>query len=173
MADNARDGWGKFDIAIKAIAALLIPVVILLVSQWYASQQKKADEDRLKQEQAAAEAQQNSDRVTLLLSHLASENTRERLLALKFVEYLVQSGQFPEALLPAVLSMVNDQVPEVAHDASHTFEEVLNKSPDLARSVEQAAQTNSETRQSVQKAVTLNPDLKRIIKVSPIGTNDQ
>ena len=173
MPTEPRDNWSKFDIAAKAIAAVLIPVVILVVSDWYTRQQKEAEAKRLDQQKAADDTRHDSDRVTLLLTHLASENVRERLLALKFVEYLAQSHQFPEGLLPALISVINDQDEEVSHAASHTLGQVVSENPNLGKSVEQAAQTNSETKQSVEKAVKLNPSLGRLINLSKIRTNNQ
>jgi hypothetical protein len=89
MASEPRDKWDKFDIAGKVIGGLLLPIIILVVSQGYTTQQKDADNARLAQQKASDDAQRNADRVTLLLTHLASENARERLLALKFTEYLL------------------------------------------------------------------------------------
>jgi hypothetical protein len=168
MASEPRDKWDKLDIATKALAGLLLPIIILIVSQRYTTQQKDTDSARLAQQQAADDAQRTADRVTLLLTHLASENARERLLALKFVEYLAQSHQFPEALLPALISVVNDANGEVAHDASHALTQVITLNPNLAKPVEQAAQTNSETRKAVIKAADLNPDLGLVVDVNKI-----
>ena len=169
MANEARDRWTKVDMVVKAVAALLLPLVILLASQWYTAQQKEADNARLAQQKAADEAQHNTDRVTLLLTHLASENARQRLLALKFIEYLAQLHQFPEALLPALLSVIDDKDEEVAHAAAHTLTQVIALNPTLAKSVEEAAQTNSETKKTIDRAVQRSPTLGPLINVRDVG----
>lgn len=167
MASNERDWWTKFDMVVKALSALLLPLVILLASQWYTAQQKQADNARLAQQKAADEAQHNTDRVTLLLTHLASENTRQRLLALKFIEYLAQSRQFPEPLLPALISVVDDSDEAVAQAAAETLTQVLNLNPSMTKSVEESAQTNSQARKTLERAVQKSPSLGPLVNVHP------
>ena len=166
MAAEQRDKWNKLDIAVRALGALLLPIIILVVSQWYTTQQKNADNARLAQQKAADDAQHDADRVALLLNHLASENARERILALKFIEYLAQAHQFPNELLPALISVVNDKDEEVANAASQTLTNVVATNPNFAKSVEDAAQTSPQTKGTVEKAAKLSPGLERVINVN-------
>jgi len=163
MANEARDPWTKFDMIVKAMAALLLPIVILIASQWYTKQQKDAENARLAQQKAADEIQHKIDRVTTLLTQLASENTRQRLLALKFIEYLAQSHEFPEELLPALIGVVDDKDEEVADAAAHTLAQVITLNPNLAKSVEVSAQTNPGTKKIIDKALQRSPSLAPLI----------
>jgi len=168
MANEPRDGWDIFDIITKAAGALLLPIFILVASDWYTTQQKNSDYARLAQQKEADDAQRNTDRVTLLLTHLASNNPKERLLTVHFIEYLAQTKQFPADLLPIVLNSVNDENVEVAHTASHVLTQAVTTNPELAKSVERSAETSSETKKTVLKAATFSPGLKQAIDISKL-----
>jgi hypothetical protein len=168
MANGPRDGWGRFDITAKALSSVLLPLIILWAGNSYTKQQKQADDARLEQEKKADDARRDTDRVTLLLTHLASTNPKERIIAVKFIEYLSQAHQFPEGLLPGLLSVVNDEDESVAHAASNALTQAITTNPELGTSVEKAAQTNSETKKTVVRAAELSPDLGRVIDVKKI-----
>jgi hypothetical protein len=163
VATELRDRWDKFDIIIKAIGTLLLPIIILIASNRFTTQQKMADAARLTQQSNIDAAQRNADRMALLLTHLASENPRERLLAVSFVEYLAQTNQFPQELLPIVLNSVNDNNTQVAHAASHALTQAVKLNPTLRASVAAVAKTNTETRKTLDRAARFSPALRRFI----------
>src|SRR5262245_41495123 len=98
MANEQKDGWDKFTIITTVIGSILLPIIIFIVSNRYTEQQNKDNENRLAQQREADAAQRNADRVTTLLTHLASNNPQERLLAWRFVAYLAQNNLFPQEL---------------------------------------------------------------------------
>jgi len=168
MANEPRDGWDIFDIITKAVGTLLLPIFILIASDWYTTQQKNSDQARLAQQKEADDAQRNTDRVTLLLTHLASNNPRERLLSVRFIEYLTQTKQFPTELLPVVLNRVNDENDDVANTASHVLTQAVTVNPELAKSVEKAAEASSETKNTVIRAAEKSPGLRQAIDITRI-----
>ena len=78
MSENRSlpDRWLKAEIVGKISAGLLIPIVILIAGTWFTRQQEDV-----------ADARMNSDRVAQLLTHLASENPQERILAVQALSY--------------------------------------------------------------------------------------
>jgi len=162
MSDKPKDRWDKFDIFAKAVSVLLLPVIILIVSQRYTSQQKEIDNDRAEREKIAAEQQHSLDRLQLLLSHLASENARERKLAWQFVDYLDQSNQFPYSLLLALYDALQGDK-ETAHEAAHALERIIARHPEIAQRIEQDAQSSTDVQNAVENAKRLNPNLKNVL----------
>ena len=171
MANEPRDGWDKFDVITKVIGALLLPIIILIASNWYTNQQKKSDDARLAQQKESDDAQRNADRVTLLLTHLASNNPRERLLTMHFIEYLAQqTKQFPAELLPIILNSVNDENVDVAHAASQALTHAITINTELAKSVQKAADIYPETKDTIRKAAGYSSGLSNVIKIQRAAT---
>jgi hypothetical protein len=90
-------------IIVTAIIGVLMPIVILIIGNWYTRQKERANEN-----------QRNADRLALLLKHLASDNTSERLLALQVVQYLHSKKEFPPELANTVTAIAFRDTPEVA-----------------------------------------------------------
>ena len=80
------------------IGSLLLPIVIFVAGNIYTDQQQRAEAARLAQQKDADAAQRNADRIAALLTHLASTNANERLLAVRFVDYLIKHELFPKEL---------------------------------------------------------------------------
>ena len=134
MSEGPRDGWSKLDIVAKATGSILLPVIILIVGNLYTRQKDEADA-----------AQRNADRVTNLLKHLASENNRERLLAISVVNHLVERKQFPHSLGPAVVKIAaTDEDKVVRSEASVAVSQAVRADPQLARSGQRAAESSPE-----------------------------
>lgn len=170
MANETKDGWDKFSIITTVIGSLLLPIIIFIVSNNYTEQQKKADEERLAQQKAADVAQHNADRVAVLLTHLASNNPRERLLATRFVDYLVKNNLFPKelSLQDVLLDAVKDKDETVAHTASHVLTQAVTANPALKQSIEKAAGTDPEIKNTVIRAVEMSPELGQAIDIRSI-----
>lgn len=121
--DKPRDKWSKFDIGAKAFAGILIPIIIAVLGGIFAdierehnrnqlAQQSKADSDRLEQQSKFDSAQRQADRVALLLKHLASPVSNERLLAIKAAEYFGKENQLPSVLVPVLVEIAAKGTPE-------------------------------------------------------------
>ncbi|NCQ92837.1 MAG: peptidoglycan-binding protein [Microcystis aeruginosa LG13-03] len=118
MGDKKRDIWSKGDIIVKGLSALLLPLVIFCFTR----QQQQASEERLRQEKAADLAQRNADRTANLLKNLASDNKRERLLAINLIGYFADSEQLPSEVKPVLIStFLNDDDLDVKEAATRVL----------------------------------------------------
>lgn len=169
MANESKDGWDKVAIITAVIGSLLLPIIIFLASYWFTEQQRQADEARLNEQKKADAAQTNADRISALLTHLASNNPKERLLAWRFANYLVQNGLFPEELSLQDLSLdaLDDDDAAVTHAASHVLTEAVTLKPELKKSIETAAETDLKTREKLSRAAAKSPDLAKAIRIRP------
>lgn len=95
MANEPKDRWDKVGVITTVIGSLLLPAIIFIVSYRYTEQQKSSDQVQLDEQKKADDAHRNADRITALLTHLASSNPKKRLLAIRFVDYLVENNLFP------------------------------------------------------------------------------
>jgi hypothetical protein len=116
-----KDNWAKADI----LGKFIMPLVVACVGITFTVCQSQSAEKRLAQEKAEAETRQSqeaelakdrikADRLTSLLKHFASENPKERLLAVKATEHLISKDQFPAELSPVLAELYeNEQDPRV------------------------------------------------------------
>ena len=150
MSNEARDSLAKLDIVAKALGALLIPIIIFFVGHQYTSEQSDNNYQQRAMEQKALDAQHETDRITLLLTHLSSTNPTEQKLALAFVEYLAHSDQFPTEFLPVVVSTLSDRDATVVQATSQALAEIAKSEP--------------ASRDALANAINRRPDLKSIVK---------
>jgi hypothetical protein len=116
-----RDGWSKAEVIFSALGALVMPVALLVIGGWITTQQE-----------AAAEATRQAERLTSFLGPLASDNPRERRLAIEVAGFLAQKGQLPLELVPALVSIVqNDADSQTAQAASQALAQVEATNPQL------------------------------------------
>jgi HEAT repeat protein len=121
-----RDRWSKAEILLSALGALVMPVVVLIVGQWLTAQQ-----------QMMADATRQAERLTSLLPPLASDNPRERRLAIEVAGYLAQSGQLPLELVPALVNIVGtDGNAKTAQAASQALANVEQANPQLREQIQ-------------------------------------
>lgn len=133
MADEAQSAWmAKFDVVLKVLTGVLIPVTIVVAGHLISSQQQKESDAALKQQREIDLAQRNADRAGNLLNALSSENARQRQLAIRVVEHLIKANQFPAELGPALVTVsFTDTDPEVARVASEILPQAVKSNPDL------------------------------------------
>jgi hypothetical protein len=113
---DARDGWGKAEVVIGAVAALgsiAIPVALFVVGNGLSERQQEASAKQLE-----------SDRVERMLGHLTSDKPDEKKLAVRVLEFFVSEDQFPAELLPAVVEIASSDTHE---DVADTASDVLQK----------------------------------------------
>ena len=135
MSDEKQSQWREnFDFVLKVLSGVLIPVTIVIAGHLVARQQQQANEATLQQQQASDLAQRNADRAANLLQFLASENARERLLAIRMIEHLIRENKFPAELGPALISVsLSDPDAEVARVASESLPQVYKSNPELEK----------------------------------------
>mgnify|MGYP003575254953 CR=1 FL=1 len=140
--DAKTDAWQRADIVAKAVGSLLLPVVVFWLGQHYANQQRDIEAQRRQQEAQLANAERKADRAATFLKHLASENESERILAVKMLEHLSGSGQFPSELLPALIETVNDKKTRVAKAASSALATAVSRDDRVAKSITNAVKSS-------------------------------
>lgn len=133
MAEEAQSTWmAKFDLVLKVLTGVLIPVTIVVAGHLIASQQQRESDAALKQQREIDLAQRNADRAGNLLNALSSENARQRQLAIRVVEHLIKANQFPAELGPALVTIsFTDTDAEVSRVASEILPQAVKSSPDL------------------------------------------
>jgi len=123
---ESRDGWSKLDIVLKAIVGVGMPAVLFLVGHQFTLQQ-----------QAAADANRQLERVTSLIQPLASDKPRERKLAIVVVGYLAKTNQLPPEFVPVLQHIIKDDPSAVeAQAASVALEQVEETNPHLRPEIE-------------------------------------
>jgi hypothetical protein len=119
--DEPRDLWSKAEIICTALGAIVLPMALFVVGNRLTAQQE-----------AAAEAGRQAERLTALLQPLASENARERKLAIEVMGYLGQNKQLPVELLQVLLNIAKTEPDSsVAQDVSQAIARVERANPDL------------------------------------------
>jgi hypothetical protein len=92
MPEEPRNWWSKFDIITRAIGVILLPVVLLIASNKYATSQRSADDLRY-----------GADRLAAMSKSLASNDSKERLIALETLQGTVRSNpKLIETLSPVL-----------------------------------------------------------------------
>jgi len=92
-SSSLPDRWLKAEIVGKISAGLLIPIVILIAGAWFTRQQEEV-----------ADARRNSDRVAQLLTHLASEEPQERILAIQALSYHQAIHDMPPEIVESLVT---------------------------------------------------------------------
>lgn len=150
MPNGAGDSWTKFNSVVTALSGLLIPIILLIVGHQYTSEEADSSSKQREIEQEATAAQHETDRVTLLLTHLSSTNPTEQKLALAFVEYLANSNQFPTEFLPIVINTLSDRDTTVVKATARVLAEIMRSRPAI--------------RDSLVSTIMRRPDLKKIVQ---------
>ncbi len=121
-----RDIWAKVDILLKAIASVALPIALF----WFGHQVTL-------QQAASAAANLRIERLTSLLGSLASENERERRIAIEVAGYLAKIEQLPLELVPVLITIASDDPSSVtARAASNALSKVETASPALKPEIE-------------------------------------
>ena len=103
-----KDFWDMLSVIGTLASGILIPGVLFFLGwQFNRKREQNASEER------------GADRIALLLKHLASENPRERLLAVKVAQHLSENNLLPSELIPALaaIAVTDDYSGSVASDA--------------------------------------------------------
>ena len=143
MTHQPRDRWEKMDVLAKVVGALLIPPVLLIIGHWHArelsqseyenrSQLREIEHARADQLTEIEDARRALDRAAIILRHLASDSARERELAMHFVEYLDNSGQFPDELYPILITALADEDEAVRGPAERLLPDIVLRFPQIA-----------------------------------------
>jgi hypothetical protein len=170
MPDVPQRTWATvLDLVLKFFAGVFIPAAILIVGNWLSVEQRVADLD-----------QRNADRVTTLLKHLASSNSKERILAIHMVGHFAHHNQLPLELLPVILVTYNkDNDPDVREAATTVLpfvaksdklsnpqveKNIIRKAldnPKLSVSMAQAARNYVDVQDYIVKTAESDPDSAR------------
>lgn len=149
MAEQ-RDFWSKLEIASSIIGGVFLPLMV-----WYVGGELEAQQDE------AAEEQLRADRAISLLGYMGSENPRQRLLAAKTAEYLLDQNQLPEELWLAFLEIAaTDTNPQVVEAYTGLVSERSASDPEFAERAE-ATYKDIEPRVSIHYSTPRQEALAR------------
>ena len=124
-----RDILATFEMFVRMISLLLIPILIWVLGAWFNNQQKQMEDSRITAENTA-------NRLTYLLKNLSSENARERKMAVVISKYLAQQNQLPVELVQ-VLAIIaeTDSNKEVSNAAFLSLDAVATAGKEQAPAV--------------------------------------
>ncbi len=111
--------WDKVKDTVDVFAKILLPVVLYWVGTQYAAQQKQHDEERA-----------DFDKITLVVQQLASDKPRERVEALRVLNFFVVQCKFPTVLVPAVQDSTKDDDQRVVQTAEGLLADAIANCPD-------------------------------------------
>ncbi len=161
----------KFKLEIvKTIGGILIPVSIFFAGAWISNADKKASEARLEQDKKASESrleqQMKSDKekdeaalMANLLKNFSSEKTKERIIAVKYAETLINNGKVSQVYLSIIDLAKDDSNPEVAEAATKATENIQQKvkSDPTSEFTKQLATLNKSSNIKVLENVSFRP----------------
>ena len=124
----AKDNWEKFQIIGGVLAGVLVPIAIFLAGLAISS----ADRDNA---QIASQAQ----RLTELIDHLSSDNKKEQLIAVEVANYLAETKQLPDVLVPSLTRIAtHSEDSETAQAATQAVIRFAEQDSKAAQTVKQA-----------------------------------
>jgi hypothetical protein len=103
-----KDRWSKAEIILSAVSGVLLPLAVAGVGGVYTYLQDKHNDDVLIQQRQNEQVRQRSEQATTLLTHLASDSARERLLAVKVTEQLAKDNLLPSELVPVLVEIAKN-----------------------------------------------------------------
>ncbi len=122
---RGKDAWDILSI----IASILIPLVVIFVGHLLSEQQKKANE-----------IAKQADRLSVLIKHLASNNPRERKIAVDISSFLADNGQLPTELIPTIIDLADTgENSAEAKKAANLLAKIGEKAPQLKKQIQQSA----------------------------------
>ena len=95
-----KDRWDKFEIIMKAF----IPVVIALVGFQYNRAQQGINTANIAAQSHRDEENRNADRLTTMIKHLASDNPKERIIAINVANILSLHHQLPTEINSTIIA---------------------------------------------------------------------
>ena len=96
---KTKDIWDKLEIIAKAF----IPVIIAFLGYQYNSAQQEINAANITAQAHIDEKNRKADRLTGMIKNLASDNPKERIIAMNVANSLYLSGQLPAAIGPIII----------------------------------------------------------------------
>ena len=97
---DRKDRWDKFEIIIR----VLIPVVIALVGFQYNRAQQEINTVNITAQAHRDEENRKADRLTAMIKHLASDNPRERTIAINVANVLSLNHKLPAEIKSTIIA---------------------------------------------------------------------
>jgi hypothetical protein len=95
-----KEKWDKLDIVFKAS----IPIVIFLITLFYNHSQQEINNSNIRAQNLRDAENRKADRLTTLIKHLASENPRERTIAIDVANILALHEQLPAEVRSTIVA---------------------------------------------------------------------
>lgn len=154
MSVKSDDKWQRLSSMADAASKLLLPLVIAGVGVVFSYFQHRSDVE-----------QRKADRVTSFITHLASDNDEEKELALRVMNVLIDEGQLPPELGPALISSAADTNKTISQLSQGALTKLTRKDSSLEKTFVQAVQQNPEWAQRVQARVIIHVSSKNQSKL--------
>ncbi len=155
MVEKPGNKWQKLPAVAEAFSKLLLPLVIAGVGIVFSYIQHRSDVE-----------QRKADRVTSFIKHLASDNIEEKELALRVMNVLIDQGQLPSELGPALISSAANSNTTISQLSQGALTKLARKDSSLEKSFVQAVQQNPDLAVKVQARVFLHASTVLQMKLS-------
>ncbi len=145
MVEKPGNKWQKLPAVAEAVSKLLLPLVIAGVGVVFSYIQHRSDVE-----------QRKADRVTSFIKHLASDNIEEKELALRVMNVLIDEGQLPSELGPALISSAGNSNKTISQLSQGALTKLARKDSSLERTFVQAVQQNPDLALKLQARVFIH-----------------
>ena len=145
MVEKPGNKWQKLPAVAEAFSKLLLPLVIAGVGLVFSYIQHRSDVE-----------QRKADRVTSFIKHLASDNVEEKELALRVMNVLIDQGQLPSELGPALISSAANSNKTISQLSQGAITKLARTDSTLEKTFVQAVQQNQDLAEKVQARVFIH-----------------
>lgn len=122
MGNKEFTNWHKFGIIMTA----LIPLVIAVVGIWHSQSQEKINRIIIQEQNNRDEANRMADRLTALIKHLASDNPKERTIAINVAGALLSQQKLPVEITSTIIALSKSADKDEAK-AAQSFAQALKR----------------------------------------------
>ena len=149
MVEKTGNKWQKLPAVAEAFSKLLLPLVIAGLGVVFGYIQHRADVE-----------QRKADRVTSFITHLASTNDKEREIAIRVMNVLIEKNQLPTELNLALFSSADDSNETISQLSQAALTSLAKTDTSLEKKFAQEVERNPELEKKVQARVFIHINTK-------------
>lgn len=124
----AKDSWDKVEIIGGVLGGVMIPIAIFLTGLVISN----ADKDN-------AETKAQAERLTELIDHLSSDNSKKQQIAVEVTSFLAKNDQLPKVLVPSLIRIATQSNnSDTAGIATETVLQVAKQDKKAAQTIKKA-----------------------------------
>lgn len=130
-----KDVWDKLEIIVAAIGGILVPLAIGLAGYFISEADKENARLVSASDRETARLTWQAEQMTDLISHLSSENAKERQIAVEISIFLAKSKQLPEGFITTLTWIANNSSNSNAAASAGLVAQVVSTQDQVSRVV--------------------------------------